>query len=370
MRVPAILRRRTAIPGGDSKSREISELRSAALAYEADGRVGDAIAVWMQLNAMQADAAVEEHLVDLRCDASEPDSNASPPVEWPRPLRDPFPDISAVPPEVDARELSMDRLGGSILHHGCLIVRGLIARDVAEKLQATTDEVFAARERNRDGAPTEETMPWYVPCRQWNDRFPEQAAILRAFNDRCSASHVVDSPRALFQVIDALGSTNVVQVISEYLGESAVLSAEKTLLRRVPPSAKPSWHQDGSFMGTSTRAVNVWIALSDCGEGTDAPGIAILPRRLTGSVRGETLDITLRPDELELASGDVVSIVPRMQPGDALLFDELFLHANGGDRPGLTRDRYALEAWMFASSSMPDYLPIALDARGAAPLQP
>jgi hypothetical protein len=50
---------------------------------------------------------------------------------------------------------------------------------------------------------------------------------------------------------------------------------------------------------------------------------------------------------------------PHCQPGDALLFDELCLHANGGDQAGLTRERYALEAWMFAPSGKPGhYLPI------------
>ena len=38
-------------------------------------------------------------------------------------------------------------------------------------------------------------------------------------------------------------------------------------------------------MGLSSRAVDIWVALSECGEGTDAPGLSILPRRLDTSVR-------------------------------------------------------------------------------------
>jgi hypothetical protein len=314
----------------------------------------------MALNARRADDRVEERLVALRCGSTVTPS-AEPSGEWPPDLEDPFPQLSARPPEIAARALTMPLLGGAIQHHGCLIVRGLVDRDLAGALRDATDQLFDARRRNRGVAEAAE-RPWYVPCPAWEAQYAERAAILRAFNDGCSAAHVVDSPRSLYLVARALEESGVVPVIAEYLGEEPVLSADKLLLRRVAPTAKPSWHQDGAFMGQRTRAVNVWVALSDCGEGTDAPGIAILPRRLTASVRGETLDITLRPEELESASGDVEQVVPRMWPGDVLLFDELFLHANGGDRPGLARDRYALEAWMFAPSSMPDYLPVLLSA--------
>jgi ectoine hydroxylase-related dioxygenase (phytanoyl-CoA dioxygenase family) len=269
--------------------------------------------------------------------------------------------VAARPPEIAASELSPEALGGAVQHHGCLIVRALVDRDLATALRDATDRLFDARRRNRGVADAAES-PWYVPCAEWSTRYPDQSAVLRAFNDECSAMHVIDSPRSLYLATRALEQSGVVPVIAEYLGEDPVLSADKLLLRRVAPTAQPSWHQDGSFMGRRTRAVNTWVALSDCGEGTDAPGIAVLPRRLTASVRGETLDITLRPDELASASGEVDHVVPRMAPGDVLLFDELFLHANGGGRPGLSRDRYALEAWMFAPSSMPDYLPVQLVA--------
>ena len=158
-------------------------------------------------------------------------------------------------------------------------------------------------------------------------------------------------------------SSNVVEVISEYLAESPVLSVQKTMLRRVPPAARPTWHQDGSFLGERTRTVNTWTALSVCGEGTDAPGLAILPRRLTTSIRGETrgADIAFSPEQLASAGEGMGPVYLRFEPGDALLFDHLLAHANGGGQPGLKRNRYALETWMFAPSSMPSsYLPIAV----------
>jgi hypothetical protein len=347
-----------------------SELRSGALTLEADGRIRDAISAWSALNRIEADPWIETHLVELRCgpnnvdtdDHVENEAAAGKPLEpWPRVLPDPFPDVSGRPPEIEAHELSMELLGGAILHHGSLLVRGLIPPERAETLRATIDRAFDGRQANLVGAPATATTPWFVSCAPWDAIEAAKAKAIRKLDDECKAVHAADSPRALFQVIDALESSNVIEVIAEYLGERPHLSIHKTMLRRVPPDARPSFHQDGAFMGTETRAVDIWVALSDCGEGNNAPGLAILPKRLDSSIlpAGAKAEWPLSPSVVEAASAEVQFVSPRCAPGDALLFDELLLHANGGGRPGLTRHRYALEAWMFAPSSMPGaYLPM------------
>jgi hypothetical protein len=43
---------------------------------------------------------------------------------------------------------------------------------------------------------------------------------------------------------------------------------------------------------------------------------------------------------------------PVFEPGDVLLFDDLFLHRTAVD-PAMTRDRYAIETWFFAPSAYP-----------------
>ncbi len=323
---------------------------------------------WTALNQLQPDAEIEEHLVDLRCDPANSgfgkDELGGEPIEpWPRRLDDPFPEVRDRPPEIPVEQLTMEVLGGAILHHGSLLVRGLLSRDRAEQLRATIDRAFAGREAHVRGAPSEETTPWYLPCAQWDAVEPAAANGVRKYNDSCKAVHVADSPRALFQIIEGLTSTNVIAAINEYLGEEALLSIRKTMLRRVPPDAKPAFHQDGTFMGLTTRAVDIWVALTDCGDGTDAPGLAIVPRRLHTSVRPNAAqpEWPLSDEELAVASAGTRVSRPTCAPGDALLFDELCLHANGGDQPELTRHRYALEAWMFAPSSMPGaYLPIVV----------
>jgi hypothetical protein len=341
--------------------RDVPQLRRRALLFEADGRIQDAIAVWTQLNRFRPDAATETHLVDLRCDPRNVESDARPAEPWPREFDDPFPDVFGRPPEIGVDELSVELLGGALLHHGSLLVRGLMTTDRARALRETTDRAFAAREQHVQGLPIEQTTPWYVPCAQWDAVDAPMAKSMRRFNDDNKALHVADSPRALFQIIDALRCTKTIEAISEYLGEAPVLSVHKTMLRRVPPDAKPSFHQDGTFMGLQTRAVDIWVAFTKCGGGTDAPGLAILPRRLPTSVRPGAAEphIPLGADEVEAVCDDVDIVHPTFEPGDALLFDELLLHANGGGQPGLTQYRYALEAWFFAPSAVPGtYLPL------------
>ena len=50
-----------------------------------------------------------------------------------------------------AHELTADRMGGAIQHHGCVLVRGLIPRPVVERLVADIDRAFDAAEAWRVG---------------------------------------------------------------------------------------------------------------------------------------------------------------------------------------------------------------------------
>ena len=49
---------------------------------------------------------------------------------------------------------------------------------------------------------------------------------------------------------------------------------------------------------------------------------------------------------------------PAFAPGDAILFDERFVHRSSAGRT-FTADRYAVESWFFAPSRFPErYVPI------------
>jgi hypothetical protein len=113
-------------------------------------------------------------------------------------------------------------------------------------------------------------------------------------------------------------------------------------------------------MGEDIRSLDVWIALSECGE--DAPGLDLVGRRLDHVVEtgtdGAVFDWTVGPGMVErVAQGTLVR--PVFRPGDTMFFDHLCLHRTGA-HPGMTLPRYALEAWFAAPSSYPaGQMPIA-----------
>ena len=50
---------------------------------------------------------------------------------------------------------------------------------------------------------------------------------------------------------------------------------------------------------------------------------------------------------------------PIFEPGDVMLFDELYLHSTAAD-PSMPNPRYAIESWFFGPSGFPaEYVPIA-----------
>ena len=150
------------------------------------------------------------------------------------------------------------------------------------------------------------------------------------------------------------------QVIEGYLGEPPVISANKCTLRKATPDVTGAWHQDGRFMG-DVRAMNVWLSLSRCGD--EAPGMDLVPTRLEDFVatgtEGTWLESQVSDAVAEEAAGEIGITRPVFNPGDALLFDELFLHQTGSD-PDMPNPRYAIESWFFGPSAFPqDYVPIA-----------
>ena len=110
------------------------------------------------------------------------------------------------------------------------------------------------------------------------------------------------------------------------------------------------------------NALNVWLSLSRCGD--EAPGLDIVARRLdhvvpTGT-EGAVFDWSASQAVAEEAAGDAGIARPIFEPGDALLFDELLLHATAAE-PDMPNVRYAVESWFFGPSGFPpEYAPLAV----------
>ena len=103
------------------------------------------------------------------------------------------------------------------------------------------------------------------------------------------------------------------------------------------------------------RALNLWLSLSRCGDEAPGPGHrAAPPRRATWHARPtrrcSTIQVSQRDGEE--AAGDTPILRPIFEPGDALLFDELFLHQTGSD-PTMPNPRFAIENWFFGASAFP-----------------
>ena len=61
----------------------------------------------------------------------------------------------------------------------------------------------------------------------------------------------------------------------------------------------------------------------------------------------------------EEVSAEVGIVRPIFEPGDVLLFDELFLHSTAAE-PDMPNPRYAVESWFFGPSGFPrQYAPLA-----------
>src|SRR5690606_30111722 len=116
-----------------------------AAALEAAGRPEAAVDLLIARHRSDPHPAVERALVPLRFAAGQQAANAEPPVgDWPPRHPDLWPGEDLV--EIPGSELTAETLGSAFTNHGCLIVRGGIDPDTAERLRAGIDLAFAARE--------------------------------------------------------------------------------------------------------------------------------------------------------------------------------------------------------------------------------
>lgn len=273
----------------------------------------------------------------------------------------PPPDSRSVPqgasglPEVAASGLSAEALGAAISSHGALLVRELLGEEMVDWCISAIERIRT--QRLDPDAPSSE---WFSPFLA--ESKPQRASddVYRTMVWGRGVTWLADSPIAASRVLDGLTGSGAVGVVSRHLGEPPFFSLQKTSLRRTRPdydaSLRPeyrpscAWHQDGSFLGA--RAVNIWVALSPCGADLPTPGLEVIPRSFEDILptRGVVLN-SVADEEVERLMADAPSAIPGFAPGDALMFDEKFLHRTHL-APGMTDVRYALECWLFAPSGL------------------
>ena len=333
---------------------------------EQTGRLIDAIELASMVNRTRPDPALEARLVTLRYRTARATRTHTPTEGWPPSEPDRFPHAETLP-EVAPSELSAGSMRAAIQHHGALVVRRLIeperARSLAEgvehALEAYDQRAGAATDMRHGDGPDD---GWFIPL-----ELPahEAAELPRDWLRSQGSILTADSPRMLFSLLELYQEVGLMERVREHLGERPFLSATKCTLRRtIPPGADQGWHQDGRFLRRDgpVRTVNVWLALSSCGAGTDAPGMEILPRRLPGILAtgtdGADRDWVVGSGvvEREVEATGTPVIHPRFDPGDAIIFDDVLLHRTAPGE-GMSAPRHAIETWFFAPSTFPASYP-------------
>src|SRR5690606_21661908 len=136
--------------------------------------------------------------------------------EWPPTFGDPF-GPRETPPEITPDELSAETIGGGILHHGCVIVRGLVPTDAAELLVDHIDRAFAEYDVLPEGLPEPDQGRWFRPY-DGEAEIPGTHRLRRVIADH-RGLYLADSPPALFDVLDVLERRGVLGAVTDYLGE-------------------------------------------------------------------------------------------------------------------------------------------------------
>jgi hypothetical protein len=333
---------------------ERSDADAQAVLAQADalvdqGQILDAVEMLHAANGAARHDDIEIRLAVLRHAAFDALDEQPGFSSWPVPVAD-LDQGSARIPQIAPSELTAEGVRWAILSHGCVHVPGLLSADRVAEFVEGIDHVLALRKAN-EGRPLDAHESWLVTL-----PLPiEQAATLaRKWVAGDGGGLMCDSPRLLDRVLSTYEEVGLKKVLAEYLGERPVLSANKGTLRRARLNGGTDWHQDGAFLGTDLRTLNVWITLTDCG--VDAPTMDIVPKRFDHIVEtgtgGAIFDWAVGPAVVDQVSVDAPVVRPQFQAGDCMLFDEMLLHRTALS-PEMTRTRHALEGWFFAPSAYP-----------------
>jgi Phytanoyl-CoA dioxygenase (PhyH) len=346
---------------------QIGELVRRADDLEAGGEVRAAIELLTNANRVKRHSQLERALVRVRrggCRWLPPPT--APTGRTPVTADPPDGDIFEIGPE----ELTVVSLRAGLARSGCVLVRGLVQPERVARLVNGIDLALAAHDAAELGDETVD-RGWYDPI-SMPDRVTQSASVgittpadafeparmperlRRRFVRESGGLWTTYSPRMLFELFELVEDVGIGALMTAYLGERPLLSANKCTLRRVPPeTVNGGWHQDGAFLGDHVGSFNFWLSLSSCGR--DAPGLDIVPRRIDEVLtpgEGAQFDWSLSDEAVAAAAGDLPIVRPEFEAGDALLFDHRLVHRTGAS-DSMTRERHAIESWFFAPSAYP-----------------
>jgi len=329
--------------------------------FKRSGKLKDAIDYLTKANRRSENGKLERTLVDYLLQIDVPEqSPGSANREQASATIAPLHCKSGDIPEIKATQLSAAILREAISRSGYLIVRGLFNDSETKTVRACIDESLSARVNSMDSNDAPES-DWYYPSPYFpGDHVAWSKRDSNKKFERTGSIKVIDSPSGAFKVLELYRKYALKALFEEYFNAVPLLATTKWVFRLITPipgmdnSIGGGWHQDGQFMGDGVNALNMWVALSECGDGTSAPGITLLPRRiqeiLEYGTRGARLDWVVGGELVQELAQDCGTVSPHFAPGDALFFDHYGLHRSGHG-PNQNENRYALESWFYAQSA-------------------
>ena len=255
-------------------------------------------------------------------------------------------------PELAPADLTPELLRAGILRDGCVLVRGLVERERALRF-ARADRPLVRRARAGDpggGAPR--------PATTRSSRRTRRSSPRRGATGSRQGGGVlaVDAPllscrddRAVRGRRRAGGSSRATSA------SPAVISLRRRRCARPTPAVggrlAPGRRVHGR--GALAQPVAVALALRRRGARASTSSRAASTTLVDDADRRGACSTTRsRSRKAEEAAGDRPIVRPIFEPGDALLFDELFLHQTGSD-PSMPNPRFAIESWFFGASGLP-----------------
>lgn len=261
-------------------------------------------------------------------------------------------------PEIDVNDLSIERLQSAMHHHGALIVRNLMsarrAFEFRKKIDHAFEEAKAYFQAEQAGTLDERSTngkAMFMPA------LPGEKLQLRVdkmFMDISGAMSTFLSPKVSYDLLDYFEEIGLRALLMAYFQDEPCLSFKKSVLRLTQVQERPTeWHQDGAFMGRGIRSLNLWTALTDCGAGTESPGMDLVPKRLTEVIEpgtnGAIFDWSVSNETVKTRLADFPPVRPFFAAGDAVIFDHFNLHCTSFS-PEFSQPRYAIETWFFSKS--------------------
>lgn len=243
---------------------------------------------------------------------------------------------------------------------GCgLIVRNLLKPDVCAQLRLVVDRVLETRQLG-DGLSVYRNCPENLGTILGQQKLNNS----RGFHAASGSVMCVESAGVCEGLLGLYEDLGLPPILRQFFGDDYCLSALKWVLRRSKLPVSPfGWHQDGAFMGSDIRSVNMWMSLSDCGADSAAPGLDIVARNLKSVVKagdaGAAFNWSFDSAGMDNLFGPDAVSSPRFGEGDVYFFDHFMLHRTQYN-PSQTQVRYALETWFFDGDCYPsNQVPLA-----------